>query len=557
MTSPTESIQVSEVSTSGTNSIDALLGGVKWGEALGLGASISYSFPYLKGAGATWDDSYRTSLDSEPMYGASGFTAIQQTATQAALNKWADAANLAFSETTDTSANVGDIRFAFTFTPAIRDYWGYAYYPDEGEAFGGDIWVNPDYSIDYQYNSWEFGSYNYLAMLHELGHALGLKHPFDAGEGEDEAILPAETESRQYSVMSYTPHPHGTFLEVTERGGLYSWRYYDIEPEAPMLYDIVVMQYLYGANMAYNTGDDTYAFDPDTPFFMTIWDAGGTDTLSVSNFSKGCIIDLQAGNFSKITIESDSLPLNAQPAAIATYDGTDNLAIAYGVTIENATGGAGDDNLIGNAANNILTGGAGNDTLNGQAGIDTAVCGGNRSAWTITRTDTGYTAVGGSNGTDTLTAIERLQFDDTRLALDLDGAAGATARLIGAAFGAQYLTLAPAYVGAGLSVFDAGMSMEQVAELALGSDLFLQLAGSRDDAAVVTQLYGAVVGVAPPASAMDTFLGMLSGGMSQAELLVCRRQRGKCPEYRSAGTGADGDRLCLKETRERGLGNRS
>ncbi len=518
MTSPTESIQITEVSTTGTNSIDALLGGIKWGDALGLGASISYSFPYLNGASATWADTYCTSTDNEPNYAASGFTAIQQASALAALQRWGSAANLAFSNTPETATNVGDIRFAFTFTPAIRDYWGYAYFPAEGEAQGGDIWGNPDYSIDYQYNSWDFGSYNYLALLHELGHALGLKHPFDAGAAEDEAILPAETESRQYSVMSYTKHPHSTFLEVTEIGGLYSWRYYDIEPEAPMLYDIAVMQHLYGANMTYNAGDDTYAFDPSTPFFMTIWDAGGTDTLSVSNFSKGCIIDLQAGNFSKITIESDPLPLNVQPITTATYDGTDNLAIAYGVTIENATGGSSDDSLIGNSANNILTGGAGDDTLNGQTGTDTAAYSGNRSACTIIKTETGFTVSGGNNGTDTLTGIERMQFADTNLAFDLDGAAGAAARIMGAAFDDHYLTLA--YVGAGISLFDAGMSMGQVAELALGSDLFLQLAGSRDNAAVVTQLYRSVAGVAPSVSDLNTFLGMLSGGMSQAELLV-------------------------------------
>ncbi|MCX5864966.1 MAG: M10 family metallopeptidase [Deltaproteobacteria bacterium] len=520
MTSPTESIQITEVSTTGTNSIDALLGGIKWGDALGLGASISYSFPYVNGASATWDDTYWTSTDNEPNYAASGFTTIQQASALAALQKWANVANLAFSKTTETSTNVGDIRFAFTFTPAIRDYWGYAYYPAEGEARGGDIWVNPDYSIDYQYNSWAFGSYNYLAMLHELGHALGLKHPFDAGVAADEAILPPDTESRQYTVMSYTAHPHSTFLEVTEIDGLYSWRYYDIQPEAPMLYDIAVMQHLYGANMAYNTGDDTYTFDPHTPFFMTIWDAGGTDTLSVSNFSKGCIIDLRAGNFSKITIESDPLPLNAQPITTATYDGTDNLAIAYGVTIENATGGSGDDSLIGNSANNSLFGGAGNDTLNGQSGIDTGVYSDKRSACTITKTTSGFTVSGGSSGTDTLSDIERLQFADIQMALDLDGAAGATARIIGAAFGEHYLTLAPGCVGAGLTLFDAGWSMAQVAELALDTDLFLQLAGSRDNAAVVSQLYKSVIGIAPSTSDLNTFLGMLSGGMSQAEFLV-------------------------------------
>jgi hypothetical protein len=30
----------------------------------------------------------------------------------------------------------------------------------------------------------------------------------------------------------------------------------------PMLYDIQAIQYLYGANMSYHTGADTYAFAP-------------------------------------------------------------------------------------------------------------------------------------------------------------------------------------------------------------------------------------------------------------------------------------------------------
>ncbi len=50
---------------------------------------------------------------------------------------------------------------------------------------------------------------------------------------------------------------------------------------------------------------------------------------------------------------------------------TDNVGIAYGVTIENAIGGSGNDTIIGNAVDNVLTGNAGADNLNGKAGNDT------------------------------------------------------------------------------------------------------------------------------------------------------------------------------------------
>ncbi|MGB0799111.1 MAG: M10 family metallopeptidase C-terminal domain-containing protein, partial [Planktomarina sp.] len=47
-----------------------------------------------------------------------------------------------------------------------------------------------------------------------------------------------------------------------------------------------------------------------------------------------------------------------------------NVGIAYGVTIENAIGGDGDDTIIGNGASNELSGGGGDDTLTGGAGAD-------------------------------------------------------------------------------------------------------------------------------------------------------------------------------------------
>jgi Ca2+-binding RTX toxin-like protein len=81
------------------------------------------------------------------------------------------------------------------------------------------------------------------------------------------------------------------------------------------------------------------------------------------------------------------------------------------------TGTTGNDQLYGNAGNDSLTGGTGNDSLDGGLGLDTAVYAGLKSAYGITRVGAGYTVSGGSDGTDTLTGIERLQFSDALLKL--------------------------------------------------------------------------------------------------------------------------------------------
>jgi hypothetical protein len=80
-------------------------------------------------------------------------------------------------------------------------------------------------------------------------------------------------------------------------------------------------------------------------------------------------------------------------------------------------GGSGADNLIGNVVANRLTGLGGNDTIDGGSNVDTAVVRGNRSAYTVTQTATGVFRVVGPDGTDTLTAVEFLQFDDQVLRL--------------------------------------------------------------------------------------------------------------------------------------------
>jgi Ca2+-binding RTX toxin-like protein len=93
-----------------------------------------------------------------------------------------------------------------------------------------------------------------------------------------------------------------------------------------------------------------------------IWDAGGNDTITNAGSSAACTINLNAAPLTG----KDAGGLVSRDAGIIG-----GYTIAHNVTIENATGGSGNDILIGNAAANVLDGGAGIDKMTGGAGDDT------------------------------------------------------------------------------------------------------------------------------------------------------------------------------------------
>ena len=376
MPSPTSSGSATTVSLTYSQNIDALLGGYKWGGAAGTGTILSYSFPWASGGYATfsgYNGGDYSSLNEHTATSHYGLNATQQAAARAALQSWADVADINFQEVADTATNVGDIRFAWTSAPYLTStgtqMWGWSSFPDSYWPSAGDVWISTltSYATD---TDWSVGSYNYFALIHEIGHALGLKHPFyDAGFPLG-TLLPTLLDNRLYSVMSYTDPPNDVFRTITYTATGPTFQFEYVPCETPMVLDIAAIQYLYGANMTYHTGDDIYSFDTATPFFKTIWDAGGNDTISVSNFTENCRIDLTPGNYSSIRILSAPLPAGYTGGTAPTYDGTNNLGIAYGAIIENAIGGSGNDTLTGNDADNTLEGGAGNDTLYGGAGND-------------------------------------------------------------------------------------------------------------------------------------------------------------------------------------------
>ena len=391
---------------SGAQTIDALLpdSARKWGGVQGSGAAVSYSFAWINGLSAVYSGPNGQAYSSLNEPGATyhyGLNAQQQTAARQALAGWASVANLYFLELPETTTQVGDIRFAWTSatdtTPTGSTAWGWASTPNSYWSSAGDIWLSTA-SSGAQSTNWSVGSYNYFSLLHEIGHALGLKHPF---EGTNQ--LPSSLDMRTYTIMSYTDAPHQQWVEVKQSlTGSYSWSATAIEPSTPMVGDILAIQYLYGANTSYNSGDNVYDFDPTKPFFQTIWDTGGQDTISAARFTQPCNINLNEGCYSSLGFKSNwdqyaQLNWKSVPDPQTMYDGTNNLGIAWGVVIENATGGSGDDVLTGNAANNHLIGGAGNDKLYGGAGDD------------ILEGDGGNDTLDGGDGTDTAVYIGNIK----------------------------------------------------------------------------------------------------------------------------------------------------
>ena len=504
MTSPANNVDSPSISATRLSvhmEINALSSGVQWSSNASSALVLTYSFPWSAGA-AVFATDYSDIQESNQ---GLGLNSLQQAAVRSALSAWAAVANIEFVEVSESSSSVGVLRFASTQTDFYGDMasaWGYL--PSDYWASGGDVWLSSMDAIEAVSASyWRPGGEGYLLLIHEIGHALGLKHGFSGA-----SVLPASLDSRQHTVMSYTLHPDGLYGSYDNTAKGYEYKYYDIAPETPMPLDIATVQHLYGANNSYHSGNDVYTLDPVGPTLSTIWDSGGTDTLNAANFTRPVLLDLEPGAYS-------SLPGGAEasqwrPGVALTY-GKNNLAIAYGTTIENAVGGRGNDQLRGNSVNNLLQGGAGDDLMDGRDGIDTAVYSAGRASYLVQVLGAHHAVVShqlpGGDGTDTLLNIERLQFSDTRLALDLDGNAGFVARLVGAVYGAEHVKN-PYLVGLGLSYVDGSTSFDELTQLALSD----RLTANYSAQSAIALLYQNLVGQAIPAGDLQHWQSMIDNG---------------------------------------------
>lgn len=168
------------------------------------------------------------------------------------------------------------------------------------------------------------------------------------------------------------------------------------------------------------------------------------------------------------------------------------------------------DVLHGFLGNDSFTGGNGDDLLDGGNGIDTALYTDlmdNYSLTPSTLSSAQWLISHSSEGADTLINIERIEFSDINLALDIDGNAGDIAKVLGALFGTASLEL-PEYVGAGLQLRDNGMTLNTLVDTALN----LRLGKNYTSEDEITLLYQNLVSALPSAADIDFWMNAIDSG---------------------------------------------
>lgn len=414
---------------SGNLRIDALLaGGSHWFHEPGADGSVPSAV-----AKKTLTYSFIEGADGLSAMDARGFQALdeaQRQRVQDALAQFSAVIDVQFQRV-DSG---GDLQYGANVQDASA---GYARYPGHGSqvmlaanqgSFAGD---------------WAEGSYGWQVLLHETAHAIGLKHPgnYNAGGGGTAGpYLAAADDHRGNTIMSYRNAPNMRRIVAGEN----TLARQPVHASTLQGLDIAALQYLYGASTT--TSAATYAWATDATLSQTIWNPNAGSAIDLSNQSKNSLVDLRPGRWSSIGMRDPyadtgftreqyaRLTTGGRPVSAVvgtpTYDGRNNLHIAKGSRVTEATGGSGHDTFVANVFGNTLAGGEGNDRFFWNGGT-VAVDGGDgrdvvfvkkvagarwsfsedRSALTLSRTDaaTGEVATLGSLS---LAGIEAVRFWD-------------------------------------------------------------------------------------------------------------------------------------------------
>jgi hypothetical protein len=294
---------VSDITTtplSGLNHIDALLDtGPDWNYLTPAGNTLYYTFSVLSGneAGQT---------------GQEGFTLAQQVAARTAFDYISKLTGIQFVETvngTDAQIHLCNTDLQGSNVTGLCSWHSsYTYSGTNVVSYEADAYVYLDnvewFSQNHNLNP---GGYGYETLLHELGHALGLKHPFD-----DSIHLPASQDNTNNTLMSYTSvgGAHSTYSQ----------------------YDIAALNWLYGTDglggalginsttgARYLTGTSGTDTLTGTAANDTLEGDGGNDMIDGGSGTDTAVF---RGVRSNYTISALS---NGDLQVVSSTDGTDTL----------------------------------------------------------------------------------------------------------------------------------------------------------------------------------------------------------------------------------------
>ena len=221
------------------------------------------------------------------------------------------------------------------------------------------------------------------------------------------------------------------------------------------------------------------------------------------------LANVQLGQLTRDNFLGGYSPTGAGTEGMVVLGTSGNDTLNGGYLNDRLVGEAGVDVLHGGLGDDVLVGGAGNDDLDGGAGTDSAVIAGLRDNFTIERLggDWSVTAKTGSEGRDLLRDVERVQFSDQAIALDVSGGAGKVYRLYQAAYDRK-----PDAGGLGfwISQADKGVTQASIAEGFIGSAEFTALYGAApSNDALVSRIYTNVLHRDPDASGKAFWVDVL------------------------------------------------
>ncbi|MGB1774708.1 MAG: M10 family metallopeptidase C-terminal domain-containing protein [Synechococcus sp.] len=319
-------------------------------------------------------------------YPSWGWSAEERVLMLEAIAAIEQVSGLRFVDRGDDNDNNVEIWFYNLDAAAADGAYGFSYTPGSGadEGLVAINWSAYRSAKGESRHSIAPGSFHGLTYLHELSHAVGLKHPHDRGS-EGQPRFPGLTRgsnlyrdaglhgqnAQPWTQLTYVDQkaPHGAVPSKAEAFGFL---------QTPGALDIAALQWMYGINPDVAAGNDVYRLPVDNRDgvgWRSIWDSGGRDRIDASRASAPVTIDLR-----NATLDLSSSAGGFLSRVQGVYGGFtiahdwDGHAVGESAgicVIEDATGGRGDDWLIGNAAGNRLNGRRGDDVLYaGAAGPD-------------------------------------------------------------------------------------------------------------------------------------------------------------------------------------------